>query len=263
MEKFERPRPTFPKRAIITGGMPNGGKRLTFAHVGLMLRTDTFARFMRDRIGKENVIFVSGTDCYGSPPMEKYRSAMESGQIPKDLSLYDFSKQIYKNHAKVFKEADISFNLYGASAFGKTRTMHEKVSREIVERLVEVGMVEKQSSYMFFDDKAKVLLNGRQVIGKCPVEGCQGEHGYAETCDLGHQYLPQDLIDPKSTLTGTTPKLIKVDNLYFKLNECIDLLKKWIESIENRSDTPSFMMKELKEFLKKPEIYVKKDYRKR
>ena len=55
---FVRPRPKFPKRAIITGGMPNGGKHLTFAHVGLMLRTDTFARFMRDRIGKENVIFI-------------------------------------------------------------------------------------------------------------------------------------------------------------------------------------------------------------
>ena len=32
-----------------------------------------FARFLRDRIGKENVIFVSGTDCYGSPISESYR----------------------------------------------------------------------------------------------------------------------------------------------------------------------------------------------
>ena len=48
MNNFVRPRPKFPKKAVITGGMPNGGKHLTFAHVGLMLRTDTFARFMRD-----------------------------------------------------------------------------------------------------------------------------------------------------------------------------------------------------------------------
>ncbi len=260
MPEFVRPRPQFPKRAVVTGGMPNGGKHLTFAHVGLMLRTDTFARFLRDRIGKENVIFVSGTDCYGSPPMEKYRALKEGGKIPENLNLHDFSEKIYHEHKKVFEDAGISFNLYGASAFGDTKAMHEQVSREFVMRLKDVGMVEKQSSYMFYDEKAKVILNGRQVVGKCPVAGCQGEHGYAETCDLGHQYLPQDLIDPISSLTGTKPTLVKIDNLYFKLDECIDLLTDWINEVEKRPDTPSFMVKELKEFLKKPEIYVKREY---
>ncbi len=261
MNNFERPRPIFPKRAVITGGMPNGGKHLTFAHVGLMLRTDTFARFMRDRIGKDNVIFISGTDCYGSPPMEKYRALKEKGEIPEGLSLHDFSEQLYNEHKKVFADAGVSFNIYGASAFGETKVMHEKVSREIVERLTSLGMVEKQASYMFYDEQAGVILNGRQVIGKCPVEGCQGEHGYAETCDLGHQYLPQDLIEPVSALTSTKPKLIKVENLYFKLDKCTEILLDWINEIVSRSDTPSFMVKELKEFLKKPEIYVKRDYR--
>lgn len=259
MEKFVRPRPEFPKRAVITGGMPNGGKQLTFAHVGLMLRTDTFARFMRDRIGKDNVIFVSGTDCYGSPPMEKYRKGVEEGRISKDVSLKEFSEGIYHDHKRVFADAGISFNLYGASAFGETKQVHEEVSKEIVELLYKKGMVEKQSSLMFYDEKADTILNGRQVVGKCPVEGCQGEHGYAETCDLGHQYLPQDLIDPVSTLTGTVPKLVKIENLYFKLDECVDILNQWIDEASKRSDTPSFMVKELKEFLKKPEVYIKRE----
>lgn len=58
-------RPTFPKRAIITAGMPYGNKDLHFGHVGgMFIHADIFARFLRDRIGKENVIFLSGTDCY-------------------------------------------------------------------------------------------------------------------------------------------------------------------------------------------------------
>ncbi|MBR4418925.1 MAG: class I tRNA ligase family protein, partial [Clostridia bacterium] len=203
MNNFVRPRPKFPKKAVITGGMPNGGKHLTFAHVGLMLRTDTFARFMRDRIGAENVIFVSGTDCYGSPPMEKYRRLRETNAIDKNVSLAEFSESFYREHEQVFRNADVSFNLYGASAFGDTKAMHEKVSQEFLDRLIEVGMVEKQSSYAFYDKKLGVVLNGRQVEGKCPIPNCQGEHGYAETCDLGHQYLPQDLIDPISTLSNT------------------------------------------------------------
>ena len=261
MNNFVRLRPEFPKRAVITGGMPNGGKHLTFAHVGLMLRTDTFARFMRDRIGGENVIFVSGTDCYGSPPMEKYRKLKEIGEIDTNISLADFSEQIYKEHAEVFKNANVSFNLYGASAFGDTKLMHEQMSKEMLECLVNAGMVEKQSSYAFYDKKMNVVLNGRQVEGKCPIPNCQGEHGYAETCDLGHQYLPQDLIDPISTLSNTKPELVKVDNLYFKLDECVDLLNEWLTSIEKKSDTPSFMIKELREFLRKPEIYVKNEFK--
>ena len=58
---FEIPRPVFPKRAVITGGMPYGNKELHFGHVGgMFVFADTYARFMRDRIGKENVIFVGG-----------------------------------------------------------------------------------------------------------------------------------------------------------------------------------------------------------
>ena len=75
---FERPK--FPKRAVITAGMPYGNKELHLGHIGgVFIHADMFARFMRDRIGKENVIFVSGTDCYGSPIVEDYRQKVENG----------------------------------------------------------------------------------------------------------------------------------------------------------------------------------------
>jgi len=87
--QFEIPRPEFPKRAVVTGGMPYGNKELHFGHVGGMLVfADTYARFLRDRIGKENVIFVSGTDCYGSPIAEGWRKKVESGEF--EGSLEDF-----------------------------------------------------------------------------------------------------------------------------------------------------------------------------
>ena len=55
-------RPVFPKKAVVTAGMPYGNKNLHFGHVGgMFIHADIFARFLRDRIGKENVIFVSGT----------------------------------------------------------------------------------------------------------------------------------------------------------------------------------------------------------
>ena len=97
-KEFRKPegRPVFPKKAVITSGMPYGNKELHFGHVGgLFVHADTFARFMRDRIGAENVIFVSGTDCYGSPILEGFRKQQESGAIPADMTIHDY---VEKNH---------------------------------------------------------------------------------------------------------------------------------------------------------------------
>jgi len=258
MEKFVRPRPEFPKRAVVTTGMPYGNKLLHYGHVGMTLRGDVFARFLRDRIGKENVIFVSGTDCYGAPAVESFRKLKESGSDEKDLTSY-----VEKNHVKqkeIFEKFEIGFNLFGASALGRCKEIHEETSKWFIEKLSNAGMLSTHSSWQFFDEKHNCLLNGRQVIGKCPIEGCQSEKGYADECDLGHSYLPQDLINPISALSGEKPKLIQISNLYFDLEKCTDILTEWINSIDRKGDTPQFMVKEIREFFKKPEIYIKREF---
>ncbi|MBR6477332.1 MAG: class I tRNA ligase family protein, partial [Lachnospiraceae bacterium] len=130
-------KPVFPKRCVITGGMPYGNKELHFGHVGgMFIHADIFARFMRDRIGNENVIFVSGTDCYGSPALESYRKLKEAGY---DKTIQDY---VYSNHVKQKETLDkyrISLNLFGASALGETAKMHTKTSAEIFNALYEKG----------------------------------------------------------------------------------------------------------------------------
>ena len=97
-------RPSFPKRAVITGGMPYGNKQLHFGHVGgVFVFADTYARFLRDRIGKDNVIFVSGTDCYGSPIAESYRKLKESGEF--DGTIEDFVRKNHESQEKTLREA--------------------------------------------------------------------------------------------------------------------------------------------------------------
>lgn len=259
MEKFVRPRPQFPKRAVITCGMPYGNKELHFAHVGLALRADTFAQFLRDRIGSENVVFVSGTDCYGSPALEYFRNLSDKG-LTTAKSVEEFVELNHKSQTKTFNEFGVRFNLFAASALGRAGEIHKETSKWFIEKLNENEMVSKHSSWQFFDEKHNCLLNGRQVVGKCPIDGCKSEKGYADECDLGHQYLPQDLIDPVSNLSGERPKLVKIENLYFDLEKCQPILNEWVENISKESATPSFVVKDIKEFFKKPEIFIKKDY---
>ena len=259
MPEFNRPRPIFPKRAVVTSGMPYGNKEMHFGHIAMTLRADTLARFLRDRIGKENVIFVSGTDCYGSTATESFRKLKES-DANKFANVEEFVKHNHELQKQTMKDYEVSHNLFGASALEPMKSYHQKMSEYFITTLLKAGMISKHKSLQFYDKKFKTLLNGRQVIGKCPIEGCQSEKGYADECDLGHQYLPMDLLNPISALSGEKPELGEVENWYFDLDKCTEEMQDWLKSIENKPETPGFMVKELKEFLKKPEIYVKKEY---
>lgn len=251
-------RPVFPKRAIITAGMPYGNKELHFGHIGgVFIHADVFARFLRDRIGNENVIFVSGTDCYGSPILESYRKQLEEGTFAGKIIDY-----VYENHLKQKDALDqygISLNLYGTSAIGKNGQIHTDVSKEIFENLYHKGYLAKLSTPQFFDPEYKVLLNGRQVVGQCPIEGCKSDKAYADECSLGHQYMPSELINPKSTLSGKKPEVVDVTNWYFKLEEFKELLEKRAEYLRNHTNSRKYLLSAMDEFLKKPVIYVKKN----
>ena len=251
-------RPQFPKRAVVTAGMPYGNKGLHFGHIGgVFIHADVFARFLRDRIGKDNVIFVSGTDCYGSPILESYRKLCEEEGYKGTIK--EYVAENHKRQKKTLDDYEIGLNLYGASALGRSGEIHDEVSEEIFEELYKKGYLEKLSTPQFYDPEFKVLLNGRQVVGECPIEGCKSERGYADECSLGHQYMPNELINPKSTLSGKTPEIINVTNWYFKLEEFHDLLSERIEYLRNNTNSRKYLLNTMEEFLRKPMIYIKKN----
>lgn len=250
-------RPNVKKRAVVTSGMPYGNKEMHYGHVlGMALYADFMARFLRDRIGRENVIYVSGSDCYGSPSLEGYRKMKENGFKG---TIEDMVNHTYASHMRDWNAFEIEFNGYYGSALSPAKDFHVATSAEVFNKLYENGHLEKMSTYQFFDEKQKTFLNGRQVIGKCPYEGCQSEKAYADECDFGHQYLPQDLIDPVSTLSGEKPTLKKISNWYFDLHKQLDIVTNWVDYVEKHTPIRQFATKEMREFLKQPEIFIKKD----
>ncbi len=259
MSNYKRPRPSFPKRAVITGGMPYGNKSLHFGHIGgYFVHADTFARFLRDRIGADNVIFVSGTDCYGSPIIASYKNYCEAAEANGETaqSLEDYVLNFHQIQKRVLAKYDVAPNLYAASAFGRSGEIHKEVSNALFKALYDGGYLSKLSTKQFYDEAAGAYLNGRQVIGKCPLDGCQSEKGYADECDLGHQYMPDELIDPISTLSNATPLLVDVENWYFKLDDYNDRLTDMIARQRREKSVRPMVLNVSEEFLKKPEIYI-------
>ncbi len=251
-------RPVFPKRAIITAGMPYGNKSLHFGHVGgMFVHADIFARFLRDRIGKENVIFVSGTDCYGSPILESYRKLKESGY---EGSIEDYVRANHESQKKTLKDYGISLDFFGASALDEAGEIHKEVSKEIVRILHKNKLLKKLSVPQFYDEEKKMFLNGRQVVGRCPIPGCTSDKAYADECSLGHQFMPSELINPVSTLSGRKPILKEVENWYFDLDDCIAVVKEHNDFLRKNTNTRKYQTEIVEEFLKKPCVYVPRKY---
>ena len=109
LKRMSEHRPAWPKRAVVTSGMPYGNKSLHCGHITLFIHSDFFARFLRDRIGGENVIYVSGTDCYGSPALEGYRKVVEKQEF--EGTITDYVQKYHKIQQQILDSYNISLNL--------------------------------------------------------------------------------------------------------------------------------------------------------
>ena len=204
-------RTSWPKRAVVTAGMPYGNKALHFGHIaGVFVPADAFARFLRDRIGAANVRFISGTDCFGSPINEGYRKLVEAGEF--DGTIAEYVERNHEAQKNTLDAYGISLSIYEGSGMGHSGDVHQLITEKFIEKLHENGWLHLQSTLQFYDAQAQTFLNGRQVVGRCPVQGCKSEHAYADECDLGHSYAPEDLIAPKSTACSSCWLTAQKDN---------------------------------------------------
>ena len=259
-ETSESTRPLWPRRAVVTAGMPYGNKNLHFGHVGgVFIPADFFARFLRDRIGRENVIFVSGTDCYGSPIMEGHRKLVDAGEDAGSLT--DYVQRNHDAQERTLASFEIALDLFAGSALPPAAKIHRQTTAEIIERLAAEGVLERRSTKQFFDPVAGQFLNGRQVTGRCPIQGCKSEKAYADECDLGHQFEPEELIAPRSALTGEVPELRPVDNIYFDLPAYTQYLKDYAHELEADERVRPVVVKTMEEWLGAPQLYIQTKFR--
>ncbi len=252
-------RPVFPKRAVVTAGMPYGNKELHFGHVGgVFIHADMLARFLRDRIGSENVLFLSGTDCYGSTIEEGFEKQKNA-----DGGCATILEYIEKNHLKQKKTLDeyyISLDKFCASALGRAGEIHKTVSAHMFEKLYSAGALRLNNAYQFYDEEAGTFLNGRQVIGHCPISGCKSESAYANECALGHQYMERDLINPISALTGKRPVLRPVQNWYVDMERYRAALIKRQGELVEKDNIRENLIKVTDEFYRDPAVYIKREF---
>lgn len=248
----------WPKKAVVTTGTPYGNKPLHFGHIGgVFVPADCYARFLRDRIGAKNVRFVGGTDCYGSPINEGFRKKVEQENFSGTID--DYVRENHVRQKATLDAFNISLDIFEGSGIGRSGEIHQIVSENFINALKSANKLKLESTMQFFDNSANTFLNGRQVRGYCPVQGCKSSVAYADECELGHQYDPTSLINPISTLTGEIPVMKPVENWYFALPDYLEFLKSYVCKLENSDTTRAVVPKTISEFLGEPIIYIKNE----
>jgi methionyl-tRNA synthetase len=236
--------------------MPYGNKDLHFGHVGgVFIHADTLARFLRDRLGPENVLFVSGTDCYGSAIVADFERRRDHEGYTGDLD--GFVTENFSRQRQTLESYDIEPDLYGASSLEPFRSLQQEFGQVILETLHRHGHLERRTTPQFYDVKHERYLNGRQVTGRCPIAGCRSENAYADECSLGHQYEPRELIAPISVLSGERPEMREVTNWYLPIEPFRDMLFPYLNELIEKNEWRAYSLRILMRFFELPTIHIK------
>lgn len=206
-----------PKRHLVTSALPYANGPIHIGHlVGCLLPADIYTRYLKSK--GEEVLFVCGTDEHGVPITLKAKKENKSPQEVVD-----------ENH-KLIKDALQAFGIEFDHFSRTSNQLHHKTSQEFFMKLYDKGVFQEEESEQLYDDEAKQFLADRYITGTCP--NCQNENAYGDQCErCGKALSPNELINPKSALTGSKPVLKKTVNWYLPLDKIQDsFLNNFIES---------------------------------
>ena len=204
------------KRILITSAIPyiNGIKHLGNL-IGSQLPADLFARYHRAR-GNE-VMFLCATDEHGTPA--ELAAAKAGKPVEK------FCAEMHTIQAKIALGFRLSFDHFGRSSSVQNR----QLTQHFAARLADEGLIREVDEQQVYSHADKRFLPDRYIEGTCPNCGYSSARGdQCENCTK--QLNPTDLIDPKSSVSGSTDLEVRnTRHLYLCQSKMRDTLNAWID----------------------------------
>ena len=208
------------KRTLVTSALPYANGPLHIGHLaGCYLPSDIYVRYKRSK--GEDILFICGSDEHGAAiPI---RAKLE-GTTPKQIV-----DKYHKIMGDAFKEFGISFDVYSRTS----KPVHHETASGFFKTLYDKGVFTEEVTDQYYDAEAKQFLSDRFITGTCP--NCGNPNAYGDQCEkCGSTLNATDLIDPKSTLSGSQPVLrptknwfLPLDKLQPKIQAYLDQHKDW------------------------------------
>ena len=202
------------KRTLVTCALPYANGPVHIGHLaGAYIPGDIYVRYLRMR--GEDVVFICGSDEHGVPITLK---AKDEGVTPQDI--VDRYHKIMKD---AFTGLGINFDIYSRTS----SEVHARNASAFFRKLYDQDDFITQESEQLYDEKAGMFLTDRLIEGICPK--CGNPRAYGDQCEkCGSTLSPEELLEPKSRLSGEPPVKKKTKHWYLPLDRYEPWLREWI-----------------------------------
>ena len=168
------------------------------------------------RLTNNEVLTFCADDAHGAPIMMK---ADELGIEPSA-----FIDKINKSHQVSLAKFGIEYTNY----YSTHSSENEALVSEIYLDAKSSGYIYKKDVEQCFDEQKQMFLADRYIIGDCPK--CSAKNQYGDGCEeCGATYSATELVNPKSSLSGTTPITKISEHIFFDLEKAKDNLINFLE----------------------------------
>lgn len=201
-------------RTLVTAALPYANGGVHIGHLaGVYVPADIYVRYLR--LKKREVLFICGSDEHGVPVTIRARKEGCTAQ------------EVVDRYNKIIRESfegfGISFDFFGRT----TSEVHKKTASDFFRTLYDKGEFVEQESEQYYDEEAHTFLADRYITGECPH--CHAEGAYGDQCEkCGTALSPTELINPRSTVSGSKPVLRKTKHWYLPLDKHQQWLEPWI-----------------------------------
>ena len=219
---------------LIGGAWPYANGSLHLGHISALLPGDVLARYYR--LKGEEVLYVSGSDCHGTP------IALEAQK--EDISPRQITDKYHNQFVDCFRKLGFSYDLY-------TRTdseFHHRAVQNIFSGLYEKDLIKKQKEKQLYCQQCEQFLPDRYIEGTCPE--C-GELARGDQCDFCSRLIePLELKSRQCQLCGATPVVKESEQFYLTLSQLQQELAEYFSGAKNwRENAVKLTRRYLKEGL--------------
>ncbi len=222
-------------KVLIGGAWPYTNYKLHLGHVAGLIGGDVLARYHREK--GDDVIYVSGSDCHGTPITER---AKKENTTPAEIS-----ERYHQGFVNAFNKLNFSYDLYT-----KTHTeYHAEKVKQIIKKVYESGAIYEKIEPQAFCEKCNKFMADRELQITCP--NC-GNVTKCDSCDCGYTPKDEDLINATCLECGS--KVVQKDNknLYIALSKLQPQIEAFVETNKDkwRINAQNETLKYLKEGLR-------------
>lgn len=224
------------RNIVIGGAWPYANNSLHLGHIAGLISGDILARYHRQK--GDNVVYVSGTDCHGTPITQR---AKQEGRTPKEIA-----ESYNKEFVETFKSMNFSYDLYG-----KTEDeFHIEKVKKMFRRMYDNGYIYEKDDNQPYCEKCEKFLSDRELKLTCP--SC-GEESKGDQCDCGYIPTAEDLDGAICVECGNEVHLKKNKNLYLALTKLQSKIEEYVsENSENwrvnsRNETNKYLREGLRD----------------